>query len=238
MRSTDEMVRRFREEMDFDALGLLRSELRRHYDDEMTKSLLSDPSGTVPPNDLLDAFPIRNPLRRKYGTTQELLDAYRVTPLYSQFGLHTAFALGAASRRNELIHFTIMKDCCEELTKIPFTKGGWREEITRNASGTAEYRAAFSDARRNVRKQRFQTPRQEFNAKNMNENQEVFERFLMADREHPIFDVIDRQAVESVLKNLRRGWQPSRGARVQLFGALTAAIWLGYGEESHRTLPR
>lgn len=227
MRSPDEMVRRFREEMDFDALGLLRPELRHYYDRETAGSLLSDPSGAASPNDLLDAFPIRNPLRRKYGTTQEILDAYRVTPLYSLAGLHTAFALGAAGRRNELIHFTIMKDFCEQLTKVPFAKGGWREEVTRTLSDTGEYRAAFSETRREARRQRFRTLRQEFNTKNLFENQQVFEKYLIADRDHPVFEVVDRRAAAAALKDLKQGGELSRGARIQLFGALTAAIWLG-----------
>jgi hypothetical protein len=235
MQSTDELIRRFREEMDFDALGLVRQDVRRFYDRETQRSLLSDSSRAASPNDLLDAFPIRNPLRRKYGTSQEILDAYRVTPLYSLVGLHAAFALGAPSRRNELIHFTIMKDCSEQLTKIPFAKGGWREEVTRRLADTADYRAAFSEARRKGRKQRFQTPRQEFNAQNLGKNQQVFEKYLTADREHPIFEVIDRQAATAVLKKLREGGQLSRGARVQLFGALTAAIWLGQSEAPLRT---
>jgi hypothetical protein len=234
MRSPEEMGRRFREEMDFDALGLLRPELRHHYDRETTRSLLSDPSGGASPNDLLDAFPIRNPLRRKYGTTQEILDAYRVTPLYSLVGLHTAFALGAASRRNELIHFTIMKDCCEKLTKIPFAKGGWREGVTRTLADTADYRAAFSETRRKARKQRFQTVRQAFNAQNLLENQQVFDKHLMADGDHPVFEVVDRRATAAALTKLKQGGELSRGARIQLFGALTAAIWLGHHEARPR----
>jgi hypothetical protein len=53
---------------------------------------------------------------------------------------------------------------------------------------------------------------------------EVMRRFLLDEPSNPVFDLIDRTRVEAAVTDFDGLAEPSKR---QLYGALTAAIWLG-----------
>jgi hypothetical protein len=54
---------------------------------------------------------------------------------------------------------------------------------------------------------------------------------LLDEASSPLFDIIDRKAVQGVLRDPARVTQP---VCRQLFGALAAAVWLGHAESGDR----
>jgi hypothetical protein len=61
-------------------------------------------------------------------------------------------------------------------------------------------------------------------------NRELLEGYLLDEPSSPIYDIVDRDAIMSAL----RGPAPDHTASRQLFGALTAAVWLGRHESHYR----
>lgn len=59
-------------------------------------------------------------------------------------------------------------------------------------------------------------------------------RHLLGDRSNPVFEVVDRDAVEVALDRFAELGEP---AKRQLYGALTAAMWLGGAELAVRAEP-
>jgi hypothetical protein len=59
------------------------------------------------------------------------------------------------------------------------------------------------------------------------QDHDVMRRFLVEDPENPVFEVLDRPAV---IDAVDRFGDLSEPAKLQLYGALTAAIWLGEHE--------
>jgi hypothetical protein len=207
-----------------DALALLQRDVRQHCLDVLTEELVvSDGAARQVPDDLLDAFYVRNRLRRWFGATEELGDSGRVFPLYSLAGLQAAFSLGPESRRTELLHFAIMRDAFPALSKVPFANRGWAPEVFKHLPDAEEYRVA-------PRTYAGPKPRL-WQVSRLEQNRDVLEDHLLDDRSNPVFEILDRKAVARVL---RRPLPADVRALVQLYGALTAAVWLGRHETPSR----
>jgi hypothetical protein len=228
--SADHMLRAFQAGMPFDTLGLLKPELRAYYDEEATSSLLAGPWDGNEPLDLIDVFYLKNRLRRWFGTDQEIDCWNRVFPLYSLVGVRAAFAIGPSRRRNDFIPFEVMRRCSAELTKVPLAKGRWDEELIRDLPDAEEFRAIHPPEVPPTSSDGRATPR-EWQAERLERNRDVLERVLGGDPQHPVFELIDRDAAVSAIDSIR---ELSANDRIQLYGAATAAIWLGEGEAEWR----
>ena len=102
-----------------DRLALLHADVRAQSMRGTLRAEVSErlDSGGCTPPDLLDAFYIRGRLRRWFGAADEIGEAFRVIPLYSLRGAQAAFALGPIKRRDELLHFEIMRRACDRLAE-------------------------------------------------------------------------------------------------------------------------
>jgi hypothetical protein len=145
-----------------------------------------------------------------------------VHPLYSLIGLQAAFALGGQKRRRELLHFAVMSKACPDLAKMPFADAGWSEQLLSDLPDADEYRAPP------VRHEGRGPAPTQWRPQRLLDNLDVARDLLLDETSSPVYDIIDRNAVQGVLADPNRATPPvSR----QLFGALAAAVWLG-GHES------
>jgi hypothetical protein len=205
-----------------DRLSIVQPDVRSKLVDILDAELLErvDTGGST--QDRLDAFYVRHRLRRWFGTAQELGQLGTVFPLYQLRGLQTAFALGPTNRANELVPFAIMRAACRELAKMPLADAGWNEAVLSHLPDADDYRTPPvtlpPDAPMRPQSQRLE------------HNRELLEGYLLDEPTSPIYDIVDRNAIMSALCDPLHDETASR----QLFGALTAAVWLGHHESHYR----
>jgi hypothetical protein len=205
-----------------DRLSIVQPDVRSKVVDILDSELLerSDAGGGT--QDRLDAFYVRHRLRRCFGTAQELGQLGRVFPLYQLRGLQTAFLLGPTMRANEFVPFAIMRAACPELAKMPLADAGWNDAVLSQLPDADDYRTPSvtlpPDAPRRPQPQRLEN------------NRELLEGYLLDEPSSPIYDIVDRNAIMSAL----RGPLPDDTASRELFGALTAGVWLGHYESRYR----
>lgn len=200
----------------------VRSELLGHLDVELVQRI---DAGGSSPQDRADSFYWRHRNRRWFGTYEELGEAGRVHPLYSLIGLQAAFALGGERRRNELLHFAIMRRACPDLAKVPFANEGWSEAIRRSLPDGSDYGSAP------VRYEGKGPEPEQWKPQRLLDNLDVARELLLDEPSSPLYDVVDRDAVQRVLAVPE---QATPAMCRQLFGALTAAVWLGGYESRDR----
>jgi hypothetical protein len=197
----------------------VRSKLLENLDAELLERV--DAGGS--PQDLLDSFYIRHRLRRWFGTAEELGEAGRVFPLYSLVGIQAAFALGPVKRRNELLPFAVMRRACPELAKMPFADAGWSDELLSQVSDGDDYRAP---------PWKYSGPAPvQWQPARLLDNLDVVKEHLLDDRCSPLYDIIDRAQVMRLFNDASHMTLPIYR---QLFGALTAAVWLAHRESHYR----
>lgn len=226
--SADHLLSAFKAGMPFDTLRLLKPELRAYYDEKAQASLLAG-SGVDEPLDLIDIFYLKNRLRRWFGTDQEIDCSNRIFPLYSLVGLRAAFAIGPVRRRNDFIPFEIMRRAAPALAKMPFARGRWAEELIQDLPDAHEYRAPAPRIPPPPSSDR--PAHREWQADRLERNRDVLEKLLAGDPDHPVFEVIERDAAIAALDRTR---ELSPNDRIQLYGAATAAVWLSQGESRWR----
>jgi hypothetical protein len=207
-----------------DRLALLHPEVRADYERALRVEVTGRlDSGGCTPEDILDAFYIRSRLRRWFGTAEEIGEAFRVNPLYSLRGAQAAFALGPIQRRDELLHFEVMRRACDRLAKMPFANAAWTTAAVSGLPDPNEYRRPPQQATSTVPV--------EWQASRLETHRDVVEEYLLEEPSNPVFEVINRDAVEKVLA----GPPVTDGVALRgLFGALTAAVWLGHHENPAR----
>jgi hypothetical protein len=225
--TTDHLLRAFQAGMPFDKLDLIKPDLRARYDQEAADSLLAGPWNGDEPLDLMDVFFLKNRLRRWSGTEQETDCSNRLFPLYSLIGMRTAFAIGHTRRRSAFIHFEVIRRCSEELAKLPLANAQWAEELVRDLPDAEEFRATAPEAPQDQQR----GPARQWQELRLEQNKDVFQKFLATDPAHPVFEVIDRDVAVAAVDNAQN---LTYQQRVQLYGAVTAAIWLGEEELSAR----
>jgi hypothetical protein len=205
-----------------DRLSIVQPDVRSKLVEVLDAELLERVEAGGSTQDRLDTFYVRHRLRRWFGTAQELGHLGRVFPLYQLRGLQAAFALGPTNRANELVPFAIMRAACPELAKVPLADAGWNEAVLSDLPDADNYRTPPvnlpPDAPVQPQPQRLE------------HNRELLEGYLLDEPSSPIYDIVDRDAIMSAL----RGPLPDHTASRQLFGALTAAVWLGHHESRYR----
>ena len=200
----------------------VRSTLLESLDRELVQRI--DAGGSAP-QDLADSFYWRHRNRRWFGTYEELGEGGRVHPLYSLVGLQAAFTLGGEMRRCELLHFAIMRKACPDLARLPFANEGWSEELASRLSDAREFR---SDS---VRYDGSGPQPEQWKPQRLLDNLDVARELLLDETSSPVNEVVDRDAVQRVLAEPERA---NPAICRQLFGALTAAVWLGGYEARQR----
>jgi hypothetical protein len=210
----------------FGRLGLVKPDVARALREEALDALLDDPSGRATPQDLFDAFYNRNRLRfTRIGPREELGGEFRVVPLGSVNAVSAAFALGGAARQAELLHYEITRRCVPALANREFAGPGWdeqrlaevgsgsafRKEEPTIASGAAQPVAKPESLIRHVQQVGFDDRKEVLYA-------------AVRDRSNPAFEYIDHG---STLAAFERFASLKPVERRELFGACTAAMWLG-----------
>jgi hypothetical protein len=225
IRDEEHMLGAFRAGMHFDTLGLIKPDLRAQYDQWAADAFLAMPWDVDEPLDLIDVFYLRQRLRRWLGAEQEMNFSNRVFPLYSPAGVRAAFAIGASKRRDEFIHLELMRRYGGDLLDLPLASGRWAGEQRGQTPRTGEAEAAKKA------REHDQAERRKWQAHALRENKAVFRKLLPSDPAHPVFALFDRAAI---LSAIYRADRLTLHGRIQLYGAITAAIWLGAEESAWR----
>jgi hypothetical protein len=235
---------RFPDELELGAAEILDREAVARYRAEVHDLLFEGASDADSPQDVIDTFYLRQRLRRWMGGTLEINSENRTFPLYSITGLRLAFAIGAENRHSEWIHHRLIQDACEPLHDIPFAGDRWppgtgamlvvpkrhREAVpatpspqrvrhlARRSLGGLRRRLGF------VRAPARRTAAREHRAKVRATDVDVMRSLLRRDALNPAFELIDAGAAQRALDRFPT---LTERERLQLYGALTAVIWLG-----------
>lgn len=228
----------------FGVAGILRPEVLRRYREDLHGLLFDDALVSDSPQDVVDAFYLRNRLRRWLGANLELDTPRREFPLYSITAVRLAFAIGTGSRHAEWIHYQLIRQTCPELLDEPFGHGQWSDGADRlipprrykDPVPTAPPRLdwpgrVISWTRRSLAKMRPSAPVRTFwrdsRAESEQTDIEIMRRYLSDDPSGSLVEIIDPVATRRAIENFT---DLREGPRLQLYGALTAAIWLGRDE--------
>ena len=121
----------------------------------------------------------------------------RVFPLISLIGLQAAFALTPEQRRNEVLHFEVMRRACPELARMRFANASWPEALLSNRDDADDFRAPpyiYTGP----------APVQ-WQAIRLEQNRAVLEAVLLDDSANPVFEILDRkQLVRTLRESLPR----------------------------------
>jgi hypothetical protein len=207
-----------------DRLKLLKPDVRAVYAGALRRELADEvESGGCTTEDLLDAFYMRARMRRWFGAGEEFGEAFRIYPLYSLVGVRAAFALGPIRRRAEILHFEIMRSACDELARLPFANATWPAGALADLPDADVYRREAQKA--------IPGAPVEWQASRLTDNREVLRSYLLDEPANPVFEIVDRGAVEELLT---RPDDPPNADLQSLYGVLTAAVWLGHHETPAR----
>jgi hypothetical protein len=226
MPTTEELRRQFYGRSALRSFSILKPDVAAELLDLLDAELVQrlDGGGSAP-QDLADSFYWRYRNRRWFGTYEELGEAGRVFPLYSLVGLQAAFALGPTKRRQEFLHFAVMSRACPDLAKVPFADTGWSEKVIAGQAKPGDYSAAP------VRHKGDGPAATQWRPQRLLDNLNVARDLLLDESSSRLFDIIDRKAVQGVLRDPARATQ---AVCRQLFGALAAAVWLSHTESRER----
>jgi hypothetical protein len=219
----DDLIRFFDQEMPYGQLQLVRPDIAGELREMALAALLDDPLGGSHPVDLLDGFHFRNSARQHFGPKEQLNPALRVLPLYALEALRAAFALGPTARHSELIHFEIIRRCSASLANHPFAGPGWNDAPSAAAAEPARHPTEPPTSPPSA-----QTPKAEPVVARMRRT--AFDRHkatlleVLSDAGTSAWEVIDRSKAAEALERFHSLSNP---ARVELYGAITAALWLG-----------
>jgi hypothetical protein len=234
LRSLAEIERFLFSGLRFGAAGLLRPEVRSHYDDVLWGMVFDDFSPSDPPQDVVQGFFLRQWLRHWFAAGQEVDELNRVFPLYSPFGARAAFELGPSVRHAEWLHHEVIRAASPRLAELPFAKSGWpaaaRPTSPRRARlrprarvpsrGPTRAPAPFGASTPAVTDR---TAKRDLRAANEHADLDLMRRFLVEEGASPLQELLDPKAVALAVERFD---ELNGRAKLQLYGALTAAIWL------------
>lgn len=214
-RTEADLVRAF-DAMGFGRARLLVPDVYEALRAEALDDLLGDPGGGSL-MDRFDAFDLRASQRHLLGPLDELERDLRVKPLTSAAAVHAAWALGAEARFAERIHVELIRRYSDDLAGYPFAGGRWRR-TPRDLVGLGRDTAGDAPGTR-AKDQLVSTLQGSAFAERSALLRELFE-----DRANPVWDLVDRRRALELLDRFGElhPWQ-----RAELFGAATAAMWMG-----------
>jgi hypothetical protein len=226
-----EQAARFPDELKFGTAQILRPELLEDYRERTHRVLFEGCRDSDSPQDVIDAFYIRARLRRWLGAEIEVDPQPRVFPLYSITAVRLAFAIGAENRHSEWIHYQLMRTAYEPLVHADFANDDWRPEARgglvpmqpdheRCPSAPPPMPAPVEP----TSKLSERTWARDVRAELQQTDREIMRRYLCHDPSNPVFEVVDPVAIQTAVDRFE---QLSESQRLQVYGALSAAIWLG-----------
>jgi hypothetical protein len=239
-----EQASRFPDNLMPGSVGILNDETVARYRAEMHGLLFEDATDTDSPQDVIDTFYLRQRVRHWQGTSLEIDSENRLFPLYSITAMRLGFAIGAENRHAQWIHHQLMRAACEPLVHVPFANGEWPPGAAADLVPSQTYEdpvpprppqprprddlhRRLANLRRAVGPPPVPTVRtvaREHRAKERGTDVDIMRRLFRHDPANPAFEIIDARAA---LRALDRFDRLSEGQRMQVYGALTAVIWLG-----------
>jgi hypothetical protein len=240
----------------FDGGGFMRTDARRRYDELVIEQIERSVPAGGSPQDAVDGYYQMARLRRWVGATEEIETRNRMFPLYSLPAIRLAFAIGPELRRRQCVHFEVMRAACDELARMPFAGSAWPDGVDVHLPAddagypTSDPKPLWSPpapAVRRVRTSRWRgrarairsraAPRSSSRPpggageagrmRDIDEKLPVLLSFLDLDRNHPLFDLVDRDRLLAAAKDIES--LPYHGRR-GVHDAVTAAIWLSREE--------
>lgn len=115
----------------YDSARLLRSDAARHLRAEVVREILDAGPDGGDARDAVDGYYVRGKFRRWSGAIAELDVRDRIFALYDLPVFRAAFALGATTRRSDVLHYRLMEASAPGLADEPFSGGGWSPELVR-----------------------------------------------------------------------------------------------------------
>jgi hypothetical protein len=225
---TKSQVAGFPDHVRFGDAGILRPEWFDRYRSSVHGLLFEGIEATDAPQDAVDAFYIRQRLRRWFGPEYELNSTNRAFPLYSLTAIRLAFAIGAADRHREWLHHALLRGACPPLADVPFASGSWQADVAEPLRPVEAHddpippppaqRPPVTDSSEKVR-----TVLHELRA-SMRQTDVPMLGQLIDDADNPVFEVVDRAALAALVDRFDDATELQRD---QAYGALTAGIWLG-----------
>jgi hypothetical protein len=234
-------------ELGYGRAGILRPAAHERYRQDLHALMVEGVEPQDSPKDVVDAWFLRNRFRRHMGPEQELNSANAVFPLYSVLGIRTADALGAEDRWADRLPYEIIRHAAPALAALPFEDGTWDERLRDApigrgpplpppARGRRLRRAVGSRWPARLRHRTGPSTPRSYGSEQRSAfapvDAEIMRRYF-SDGSNPVFEVLDQRAV---LERVGHFTDLPESLRRQLYGALTAALWLG-GHEITYPLP-
>jgi hypothetical protein len=228
--------------------GLVTAEARAHYDSVIAVMAEQLCEGSRTPQDAVDKYYLRVRMRRWFGTLLQVDRRNRVLPLFSAPAIAAAFALGSRWRHAQFLPYALMEAADPRLVTTPFAGDVWPKALgelidnpvltpdllaspERPVSGTGRQPNTV-DGRPSDPKHNVSTDKRVATAVT---RLEAFRSLVIDDPSHPVFDVLDREAVRRAVDGYVH---LPHLQKQQVFGAFTAGLWLGQHEEQLYGLKR
>ncbi|MBI4728921.1 MAG: hypothetical protein HY775_05390 [Acidobacteria bacterium] len=205
----------------FDPAAIVRPEARDAYLGEVRAWVAEQRDVGASPEDVPDLFYLHHRLPRWFGAEQQLTPWLTGCPLQTLEGLRAAFRLGLRSRQTDDLHFTLTRELVPELSKMALANDTWHQDNWGHLADADEYRrAAPRTAPADSGAPIWQLTAYPKVCR-------LLEEYVLADPSNPVLEVVDRIALEGVLRaeGTPPAWKVER-----LYGVLTAAVWLA-GDE-------
>jgi hypothetical protein len=226
------------------SVGVLDPEAVAQYRTDVHDLLFDGAIDADSPQDVVDTFFLRQRLRHWLGIRLEVNSEARAFPLYSITGMRLAFAIGAESRHAEWIHYNLIRTACDKLLHVPFASGDWPRGAAAELTPPTRHvepvppsppssrphgalRQRLGSRRRQVGRgphAETRTALRDYRARERATDVEIMRQLFSHDPANRAFELIDSRAA---LRALDHFDELSEGQRMQVFGALTAVIWLG-----------
>ena len=208
--------------------GILKPDVLDHYRNEVMAAAYEGCTLDDAPHDVIDSMYLRHKARRWFGPTLETDENNHVLPLHSPLGVRLGFALGPRERRRQWIYREIYRRTYSELADIPFTSRPWPNVVVPDRQPEPKRPPKLDLAPKRSRAAgREQTAKAQRRRRVEAGDVELMRRHLLDDSSNAVFDILDRRGVEEALTDFETLNEPSKK---QLYGALTAAVWLGRNE--------
>jgi hypothetical protein len=214
---SDELLRRFDDIFRFGQLSLLRPDVASQYREEALSLLVAGASHETHPLDMLESFQIRTRARSRYGPLEELDRSHRVLGLYSIAAIRAAFSLPPMERHIERVHHELMRRVSPTLVAHPFAGRGWQPRL--EAPSEPRTSPAWEESKPAPAAVPLMA---QLRTSSLDKHRPMFEA-VVADAGNEAWDLIDRRRLISALA---QGSKLTRPARAEVFGAITAAVWL------------
>jgi len=224
-RNIDELVHAFRREL-YGSLGLVRPDVADRLHRELVACVL-EPGVEIDPLDLVHAFSFQHPVRySRFGPREELPGDLRMHPLYAMPALLAAMALGGPVRESEILVARLIEQCSPELANHRYAGQGFSRRPSSAPPADRVPPRPPSGAAPGVP---LKSPTLMARLNREGADRRVgFLREVASDAANPAWDVIDRP---KVIAALDRYASLQNAERRQLFGAITAVVWM-HGDSS------